>query len=322
MKDMALLKNQSDQSLPDSDWSPDWRNVLWREWRNSEDEEYAQRLFKLVTDDLPSPGEHPLRYQHPHWHPSWREQPLRAEVEKALWEARAAHDWVRTVWTGPLRRLEKRLQGTEAPGSLTEDLQSNDWVDRFTARHTLITLGGKAVPALQALIEHPPDTSDRLAISVLKSIGFETTALWEEEAPTLLCPECLARCQAHRAHLPLQLDVTYYGCRICHQSREFIHCPHGVTAVLDSTWTETHDGQNGLLRINWLAYRKLFDFDRVEIVQANDEDVERFAVQVGNDTDPFREPRYKQMPCIVKPGCELSKNTLRVLDSMFGPLER
>ncbi len=322
MKDVALLKNRSGQSLPVSDCSQDWRNVLWREWCNSEDEEYAQRLFKVVTENLPLSIELPLRYQHRPCYSCWREQPLRAEVEKALWEARATYDWVRTVWTGPLRRLEKRLQSTEMPSSLAEDLQCDNWVDRFTARHTLITLGGKAVPALQALMEDPMDSSDRLAISVLKSIGFETTALWAEEAPTLLCPECLTRCQAHRAHLPLQLDVAYYGCRICRQSQEFIHCPQGVVAVLDTTWTETRDQQNGLLRINWLARRELFDFDRVEIVQASDEDVERFAVQVGNDTDPYRKPRYKRMRCIVRPESGLLENTLRILGRTFGQVER
>jgi len=50
--------------------------------------------------------------------------------------------------------------------------------------------------------------------------------------------------------------------------------------------------------------------------------VERFAVQVGNDTDPFRRPRYRQMRCVVKPECNLSENTLRILDSVFGQVVR
>jgi hypothetical protein len=70
--------------------------------------------------------------------------------------------------------------------------------------------------------------------------------------------------------------------------------------------------------INWLQRRELFDFSRVEIVQATDEDVERFAVQVGNDTDEWRKPRYKQIPCAVSAQCQLSENTLRILERMFG----
>jgi hypothetical protein len=76
--------------------------------------------------------------------------------------------------------------------------------------------------------------------------------------------------------------------------------------------------QNGVLRVNWLTHRKLFDFDEVEIAQATDEDVERFAVQVGNDTDPKRKPRYQKMRCVVSSECHLSENTLRILERMFG----
>ena len=89
-------------------------------------------------------------------------------------------------------------------------------------------------------------------------------------------------------------------------------------AVLDTEIGVEPLQQNGTVRINWLAHRELFDFHSVEIGQASDEDVERFAVQVGNDTDPFRRPRYKQMQCVVGPTCRLSENTLRILERIFG----
>lgn len=76
------------------------------------------------------------------------------------------------------------------------------------------------------------------------------------------------------------------------------------------------------MQINWLARRALFDFDWVEIVQATDEDVERFAMQVGNDTDPFRRPRYPNMHCVIGPDCNLSENTLRILHRTFGEVKR
>jgi hypothetical protein len=64
----------------------------------------------------------------------------------------------------------------------------------------------------------------------------------------------------------------------------------------------------------------LFDFDQVEIIQASDEEVERFAVQVGNDTDLVREPRYREMICKIGPECRLSENTIRILEKMFGEI--
>jgi hypothetical protein len=68
--------------------------------------------------------------------------------------------------------------------------------------------------------------------------------------------------------------------------------------------------------------QQLFDFDRVEIIQATDEEVERFAMQVGNDTDPVRQPRYAQMHCLIAPDCRLSENSLRILRNFFGEVER
>jgi hypothetical protein len=95
-----------------------------------------------------------------------------------------------------------------------------------------------------------------------------------------------------------------------------------VVAVLDDTWSESHHQQDGLLRANWLIRRSMFDFDRVEIIQTTDEDVERFAVQVGNDTDPFRQPRYRKMRCAVGAECQLSVNSLRVLQHTFGQVKQ
>ena len=80
--------------------------------------------------------------------------------------------------------------------------------------------------------------------------------------------------------------------------------------------------QSTFFQVNWSAQQRLFDFDRVEIIQATDEDVERFAMQVGNDTDPVRQPRYTQMHCLIAPGCRLSENSWRILQSFFGQVER
>jgi hypothetical protein len=79
--------------------------------------------------------------------------------------------------------------------------------------------------------------------------------------------------------------------------------------------------QQDIVQVNWLARRSLFDFNEVMIIQATDEEVERFAVQVGNDTDPYRRTRYKQMLCMVSTACSLSPNTLRILQHTFGRVE-
>ena len=115
--------------------------------------------------------------------------------------------------------------------------------------------------------------------------------------------------------------IIYCGCRTCSQSTDFEEWTGQVIAILDQEMMAEQFRQDRNLYINWLTFRKLFDFDKVEIVKATDEDVERFAVQIGNDTDAIRQPRYKQMGCSISERCKLSQNTLRVLEKTFGQIE-
>ena len=180
-------------------------------------------------------------------------------------------------------------------------------------------LVGEALPALQPAATDDHVGLQRIATQILKDIGRTTTHRLSHQAERLLCRHCLARCSAHNVRLPWFRSVTYYGCRCCGQSREFFKGQ--VVAMLDRGVTSELSQSEEILRVNWLTRRTLFDFDRVEISRATDEDVERFAVQVGNDTDPYRKPRYKRMRCIVRCASDLSENTLRILERMFGQVE-
>jgi hypothetical protein len=95
-----------------------------------------------------------------------------------------------------------------------------------------------------------------------------------------------------------------------------------IVAVLDANWAEeTQRPGQDLLRINWLRRQTLFDFDRVEIVQATDADVKHFMTQVTHDTDSWRRSRYRQMSCLIGPECQLSDQTVRVLRNMFAEVK-
>jgi RNase P subunit RPR2 len=182
----------------------------------------------------------------------------------------------------------------------------------------VLALGGEAVPALQK-IATSGHVLKSITTQLLYDIGRATTFRLRSRAKSLFCPNCLTCYDAHKVRLPWWQSITYYGCRVCGQSREFLN--GRLVAVLDNQMDTEKFKQNGVLRVNWLTHRKLFDFDEVEIVQATDEDVERFAVQVGNDTDPKRKPRYQKMRCVVSSECRLSENTRRILARMFGAVE-
>lgn len=255
------------------------------------------------------------------WFFWWRERPQAYEVREAIKQACQTQPAARKIWAAVIDQLEQSQKEPGSTKTLMTQFQSQDWTERFIAGHTLVALGGEAIASLRSVALDKRSPLRQTSIWLLHSIGRETTSRLAPQAARLLCPHCLIRCGIGSVQLPDGNDFTYYGCRACGQSREFWECPAGVVARLDAGWTETHNLQDGLLRVNWLTRRTLFDFDAVEIIQATDEDVERFAVQVGNDTDPFRRPHYKQMRCIVMPGCELSENTLRILRRTFGEVE-
>jgi hypothetical protein len=183
-------------------------------------------------------------------------------------------------------------------------------------------MGGEVTEVLQEIASDKVNPLWKTGIWLLTNIEQETRNSFAWRVDDTLCPHCLTRFAARPVEVGLGIPITYYGCRICGQSREYFYLPQGVVAVLDTSWGKVQAEEDGLLQVNWLIHRTLFDFDRIKIIQATDEDVERFAVQVGNDTDPFRRLRYQQMSCVVGSECRLSENTIRILERMFGQVER
>ena len=177
----------------------------------------------------------------------------------------------------------------------------------------IIALGGEAIPGLAPMAAAGQHPARAVAERLIQQIALSTQHVCQNPAK-LLCPRCLTRCTEHEAKISWLNNVTYCGCRMCHQNRQF-YSADTVIAVLDHHMADPVLRQNSVVRVNWLIRRTLFDFDSVEIVQASDEDVERFAVQAGNDTDPVRKPAYPKIPCHVS--CQLSKNTLRILQHTF-----
>jgi hypothetical protein len=247
----------------------------------------------------------------------WKDRPYISEVTATLTQVPRVPVEVKESWTEVMNCLE-RMQSTDTPEPLIKFLRSPDWIERLTASHALVMMGGEAIAALGKIVTDKDPALRPTAIWILHSIGYETTIRLAHQADNLLCHTCLTCCTPGSVEITPGDSFTYYGCRLCRQTRAFWDGAKGAVAVLDANMTDEVVQQDGLVRVNWLARRTLFDFDRVEIVQATDEDVERFAVQIGNDTDPFRKRYYQQMRCVVKAGCKLSENTLRILQHTFG----
>jgi hypothetical protein len=290
-----------------------WARILWQECRACGDRDYAQYLRRTL------------------WAAPWswfygfsfgrQPRPYAAEVEAALEAACEAQPAIHHLWQGRLARLEEARQKNTPIKTLVDDLQENHWFERFTARHALFYRGGEAVEGLLHLVQMESPQAQVVALWLLQSIGVETSRRLAQQAGQLLCTRCVVHCHHFELEIARGGQIDYYGCRACHQSRAFQSWPGGVVAVLDRASRTIRTERNDQIRVNWLAQRIPFDFDQVEVLAASDEEVERFAVQVGNDTDEIRKPAYKKMGCTVSSTCGLSENTLRILEHTFGSVQ-
>ncbi|MBN1220347.1 MAG: hypothetical protein JXM69_15565 [Anaerolineae bacterium] len=248
----------------------------------------------------------------------WQGQPSASRVIKALQQAIVRYPGAEDVWAEPLRRLEQQQKQPGQLEQLITMLQSPEWVDRFVAGKTLVLRGGEVTEALRQMAIDTTKPGGATAVWLLAGIEQETSNRFAWRTDHTLCPRCLTRFGSHSIEVDLGISFACYGCRVCRQSQKYLYLPKGVVAVLDAAGGRGQVTPAGRLKVNWLHRRTLFDFDWVEIIRATDEDVERFAVQVGNDTDPFRQPRYQDMRCLIDPACQLSENTLRILRRMLG----
>ncbi|MEM7346187.1 MAG: hypothetical protein AAF485_18255 [Chloroflexota bacterium] len=287
----------------------DWQNILWREHRHCRDEVYQQQLLALlVLADVD-------------WSDRWAGRPPAMAVLTALKQGLAALPQVNVVWKQPLVLLEKARRSQTKPQKFIKDLSNHSWVRRFIARHMLVIMGAETVLPLVDFLasrDHPRDLDETIEW-LLQSIETHTAEHLGEQPDQSVCLYCLTKCQRYEARYGRRKRLTYYGCRLCQQSRNIWQGT--VTTILDVASRKRVIEEENTLRVNWLKKRQLFDFDTVEIINASDEAVERFAVQVGNDTDPTRIARYPAMTCWIDTQAALSENSYRILESRFGSVE-
>jgi len=213
------------------------------------------------------------------------------------------------------RRFFLEQAGLETNNKALEKI-FDQMVDIANCYSRVVELGDEAIPFVRK--KRIQDRSwGHVFNQLLKDISQETWLRLSYDMEHSYCCKCLTGCSRIVIPLPLQTDIHYYGCRRCGQSREFIKAGQ-VVAILDNQSDAEQFQDEGILRVNWITRHELFDFDQVQIIHATDEDVERFAVQVGNDTDLLRKPRYATMQCVISPECHLSENTMRILGRMFG----
>jgi len=184
----------------------------------------------------------------------------------------------------------------------------------------IVDLGGEAIPELHQIAIRAK-ILQKVIDELLVGISKNSKQRWSANVLKLWCPHCLAHYDQRWVNQPPLKRVNYFGCRKCGQSRHSFEFEGKMVVVLDDETSIEQSQQDGELRVNWQQRRSLFDFDEIEIIRATDEDVERFAMQVGNDTDKVQKSRYGEMRCVVLANSQLSENSMRVLKRVFSKLE-
>jgi hypothetical protein len=188
------------------------------------------------------------------------------------------------------------------------------------ANAKILAWGVSAIPALHEMGELEFEYLERLRLQLLVAIQNETKERLSGQPSQWWCCDCRVR---QVGQIKLQIDSSlyyYYGCQVCGQSQNFFG--GRVVAVLDQQMEVNQVVQDKLIQINWLKYRTMFDFDEVQVLRADDEAVERLAIQIGNDTDPNRKAQLQTITCKVAPDCQLSENTWKILKRTFRQVEK
>lgn len=292
------------------------QEVIWREALHCDDEAYAYKLLTLLPDNYDNRTPQSV----------FRNRPKIFELEDALYQVNEipASPLARETWTKLLQNLRQSKKNPVSVEKLVAQLNSPNWAERFIARHTLVHLGGEAIHPLMGRLSDRNEAWPETIKWLLENIALEIGKDLPDQTAYLLCPNCVVTCGKNRVRLSWNQSITFYGCQKCYQSRKFVERPEQIVAVLDADMKLQHkQNETGdLLWVNWLKKKTLFEFDRVEIIKATDAEVELFAVQVGNDKDRKRKSRYKKMVCTVDTACVLSENTRRILEKMFGRIDR
>lgn len=171
--------------------------------------------------------------------------------------------------------------------------------------------------ARSAFIRH-----GRAAIEELSALLLEEMRGRGIPFESLMCSQCLTRLTLEREPM---LGVSYPRCRACGR----VLCREGnwtvageVVAALWQDQGQERFRRDDRLYINWSRRRSLFDFDAVEIVRADDAEIERFVMQASGDTDERRRGHVKEMICRIRPECTISSHTEHMLKHTFGAVER
>ncbi len=145
----------------------------------------------------------------------------------------------------------------------------------------------------------------------------EISSRCEQIEPPPVCAACRSR---FISAFDSQLGLTYLHCHDCHRvydGQETLTGLRRLVAVVDQQWQPDELRKDEVLWINALRRAAPFDCDAIELLDANDVDLERFIMSRANDPDEYRRARNATVSCRVGPRCRPSAHTLNLIRHVF-----
>lgn len=242
----------------------------------------------------------------------WSNRPSPSETEQALVTLAPAS------WQPLLKSIEAQRRNPPPLENLVMSLQRVSWKERFLSRQVIFWLGTELIPYLLPLLQNQSTELAKETTWLIREISKDSETRFQKNFQNAICTKCYTRFEKHFVDLPGPFNAYYYGCRTCKQNRNYIQWDGKIIAVLDHAMDAEFVIRKQSLYVNWLWLNRLFDFDGVEIVQATEEEVERFIIQVRNDTDPGKQKQYKSMTCRIINRTALTQETINLLENVFG----
>ena len=152
------------------------------------------------------------------------------------------------------------------------------------------------------------DRRNRFDVTSALDNTFDTQ---RQKADKYLCTEHLARFRRY-----IHEGNRYLACRICKQTHLSIKVSK-VVLVIDSSMDVLYSRNDDTYFVNWLAHRRRMDFDSVEIGTCSEDFITDFCIEMGNDTDSYRNQKYATASCYLRPGSTLSIKAMNLLRTQF-----
>lgn len=243
----------------------------------------------------------------------WRKRPALTTLENALQRSGQANAQLL------LDKIRQQKAASDSFEDLIDRAARGTGAEQLLARYALVAMGGEVVYRLIDEQARYPGLQDAVRW-LIEAISLDTTIRLEAELGRLTCPDDFHRFRMNKVYLGSE-PFTICGCRECLQSRRF-HRADTVIALLDEDLSWESETRAGEFLVNWLVWRDLFDFDRVELGRVADKAVEEFVLQVKQDQDSDRKNRYSKMNCRLNSNCTIAQVSVHLLMKVFGSVTK